>query len=105
MKKLKLKLEYKCFPVWIYNDNNDLMINDLPDVLIDDTEIDPLCVELQETFDKLYINNSTEFKYTGFRDENKKAEFLNSVEDIEHILRKKVGSDYEIVNDINVESL
>ncbi|MDO5774976.1 MAG: hypothetical protein Q4P16_11765 [Spirochaetales bacterium] len=31
---IKIKFDYMCFPVWIYNENNELKTNDLPDYLI-----------------------------------------------------------------------
>lgn len=40
MEKIKIELDYKCFPVWIYNDNNELVTNDLPEYLIGDETID-----------------------------------------------------------------
>ena len=105
MKKIKLKLDYKCFPVWVYNDNNDLIANDLPNTLINDIDIDSRCIKLQEMFDSLYLNNGMEFSYIGFEDAEKKRQFINNLNSIEEILRKKVGPDYEIINDIDEESL
>lgn len=105
MKKLKMKLEYRCFPIWIYDENNDLITNDLPDILINDLEIDPLCVKLQEEFDALYLDSNIEFKYGGFENEDIKVQFVSSINNIESILHKKVGSDYEIINEISMHNL
>ena len=105
MKKLKMKLDYKCFPIWIYDENNYLIANDLPNKLINDLEIDTLCVKLQEDFDALYLDNNIEFKYIGFENEANKAQFASSINNIESILHKKVGSDYEIINEISMENL
>lgn len=105
MKKLKIKLDYKCFPIWIYDENNDLITNDLPNILINDLEIEPLCVKLQKDFDALFLDSNIEFKYVGFENEVNKAQFISSIDNIESILHKKVGSDYEIINEISMENL
>ena len=34
MKVIKIKFEYGCFPVWIYDENNELIENDLPPYLM-----------------------------------------------------------------------
>ena len=48
MNQLKLALEYQCFPVWEYDEDENLIFNELPDTLIGDIELDPLCVKIQE---------------------------------------------------------
>ncbi len=58
MEKIKIELDYKCFPVWIYNDNNELETNDLPEYLIGDETIDYIFVEIQKTYDNLFVDNN-----------------------------------------------
>lgn len=105
MKKLKIKLEYKCFPIWIYDESNELITNNLPDILINDLEIDPFCVKVQEEFDALYLDSNIEFKYIGFENEDIKVQFVSSIHNIESMLHKKIGSDYEIINEISLQNL
>ncbi len=105
MKKLKVMLEYKCFPIWLYDEDEQLLRNDLPDELQGDAEIDSLCVELQEEFDSLFQNNRKEFKYKGFLNTNGKALFLKKVNEIERILRERVGNEYRVINAIESKNL
>lgn len=42
MKKIKVQLEYRCFPIWLYDENGNLIDNDFPASLIGDPEIDPI---------------------------------------------------------------
>lgn len=48
-----------CFPVCIYNENNELKTNDLPNYLIGDKIIDPMFVELQNIYNSLLIVRGT----------------------------------------------
>lgn len=105
MKKIKISLEYRCFPIWIYDEKNSLIDNDLPNTLLNDKYIALQCVEVQELFDKLYLNNGIEFKYIGFNDVGRRTEFLNKIETIELALREKVGLDFKIENDVKLKSL
>lgn len=79
LKKIKISFEYKCFPIWIYDEKNSLIDNDLPNILINDKDIDQQCIEVQELFDKLYIDNGIEFKYIGFNNSDEKTEFLKKL--------------------------
>ena len=54
MKVIKIKFEYRCFPLWIYGENNELIENDLPPYLIGDNDIDSKFVHIQEIYDDLF---------------------------------------------------
>ena len=105
MKKIKLKLEYQCFPVWLYDENDNFIDNELPDEIIGDVEIDPLCVSLQEQYDSLYKNDGNEFAYVGFENTVSKNEFLAKLIHVVKILNEKIGKYYEIENSINIDNL
>lgn len=102
MKVLRIKLEYGCFPVWIYNENNELVENDLPPYLIDDVEIAPTFVHIQEMFDSLYLNNEKEFRYIGFRDQEQREllgkELLRAI----NLLKVKLNSGYTVDESFNL---
>ena len=76
MKVIKIKLEYGCFPVWIYGENSELIGNDLPPYLIGDSDNDSKFVHIQEVYDSLYLDDGEEFKYIGFKKIEKKKIFL-----------------------------
>ena len=55
---LKIKLEYGCFPIWQYDDKDNVFIdNSLPEFLNSDNEIYSVFIELQNRFEALFINN------------------------------------------------
>jgi hypothetical protein len=78
MEKIRIKFEYQCFPIWLYDDNDNLLDNELPSCLIGDPAIDPLFVNLQEEFDSLFQNDGIEFQYVGFNQEAEKNDFFKN---------------------------
>lgn len=88
MKKIKLMLEYCCFPIWIYDENRNLIDNDIPNEM-NDKKINSICTEIQEQYDLLFVDNEKEFKYIGFHDENSKNELVKKVMKIEEMLKEK----------------
>ena len=102
MQKLKIYLDYRCFPVWIYDDNDELINNDLPKELSGDKEIDNAFVEIQNIYDGLFLDTSTEFKYIGFKSELDKQKFLKIIEDAISLIKIKLGDSYIIEKKINI---
>ena len=105
MNQLKLALEYQCFPVWEYDEDENLISNELPDTLIGDIELDPLCVKIQEQYDSLFQNDSHSFQYRGFLTSAEKAAFETDIFRLERLLRNKVGDDCVVINDIDFDEL
>lgn len=94
MNIIKIKLEYGCFPVWIYGEDNKLIENDLPSYLIGDNEIDPIFVHIQQVYDSLYLNDSQEFKYIGFKDKESQKTFGKELFNAIALLKSKLDSEY-----------
>lgn len=102
MKIIKIKLEYGCFPVWIYDENNKLLENDLPPYLIGDDVVDSIFVHIQETYDSLYLNDEKEFKYIGFKDEEKRIKFYKELFSAIDLLKSKLNSEYIVVENLDI---
>ncbi|EAC7885664.1 hypothetical protein RC101_001940 [Listeria monocytogenes] len=102
MKELRLFLDYKCYPVWIYNDAGILKENDLPDELKQDEYLDEKLTGLQDEYDKLFIDTEIEFRYEAFKDEKEKEEFLHEFIEVQKYLKETLGKEYNIVNKILV---
>ncbi|NLO45423.1 MAG: hypothetical protein GX107_02845 [Clostridiales bacterium] len=101
MKKIKLMLEYCCFPIWIYDENRNLIDNDIPNEM-NDEKTSSICIEIQKQYDLLFMDNEKEFKHIGFHDENSKNEFIKKTIKIEEMLREKAGKRFLIENAVNV---
>lgn len=98
MKKIKIILEYKCYPMWIYNENNELIDNDLVDELKDDSELDSILMNIQDMYDKLYKDDELSFEYEGFKDENEKKKFILEVQSAIDLIKLKLADKYAIEN-------
>lgn len=98
MKKIKIILEYKCYPMWIYNEDNEFIDNDLVNELKDDSELDNILMNIQETYDKLYEDDGLSFEYEGFKDENEKKKFILEIQSAIELIKLKVSDKYTIEN-------
>ena len=61
MNTLKYSLEYHCYPIWNYTEDGELVDNDLPAELRDDTELNSMLLKIQKIFDSLFTDTSQEF--------------------------------------------
>lgn len=95
MLKLRISLEYGCFPVWII-DNGDIIDNALPESILNDLRIVSLFTSIQKEYESLFINNSIEFKYIGFVDNDLKNKFIYKVEEAIKLLTAKIKDLYII---------
>jgi hypothetical protein len=94
MNKMVIKLEYGCFPMWIYDDNGELQINDLPWELSGEKDIDDSFIEIQNIYDSLFIVDAVGLKYIGFKSESEKSDFLESIENAINLIKMKIGNLY-----------
>lgn len=95
-KTIKVIWDYPCFPIWIYDENNELIDNVLPDELIGNAEFKSLCDNLQSQYNSLFVNNEAEFKYVGFKDEQARDSFCKDVNKMNNILLKRLNGCYNI---------
>lgn len=104
-KEIRFMLEYECYPIWIYDENGNLIDNDLVPEIKKDDKLVAMLEELQNEFENLYINNCKEFKYVGFPSENAKQKFAEKVQQIYCSLCKLLDDKYVVTNRINIENL
>ncbi len=95
MKRIVIKFEYQCFPLWIYE--NDTFIDNIFLEISDDyIELEKRFDKLQEIFDSLYIDNDIEFSYIGFNYESQKDLFVKKVCDTVDELKVKLKNNYVV---------
>lgn len=99
MKKIKFSYEYKCFPIWILSNSGNIELNDLPDEIKNNKELDDKLVNLQERFDKTFIDTDTVFEAKGFKSEEEKQEFIDDSNLLFNELVKLLGSNYNFEKD------
>lgn len=104
MNTLKYSLEYRCYPIWNYTEDGELVDNDLPDKLREDTELDSLLLKIQEIFDSLFTDTPTEFSANGFKTEAEWRDFLCLLHSSVKILQDRYGTSYHIECKYNEDS-
>ena len=102
IKEIKIILEYKCYPVWLYDENGEITDTLLPEELRSDSELDSLFDNIQSEYDSLFIDNDKEFIYTGFENENDKQIFLSECRNAIEKLTAECHGKYKITNKIFV---
>lgn len=101
MKKIRIILEYRCYPVWVYNEKGEILLNDLPDELKNEIDIQNLLKDIQETYDSLFIDNKIEFRYKGFDNEVEEKEFIRKISKVVELIKLTVGNTYTIENSVH----
>jgi hypothetical protein len=102
---LKLLLEYKCYPLWIYNKNGEFVDNNFPEELESNIQIDKLLDEIQGEFDKLFIDNENIFEYIGFKSPFLKEVFGDKIKHVEKMIIDTLGTKGLLITKIDMEKL
>ena len=105
MKKIRILLDYGSYPVWVY-DEAEQLINftsegfQLPDE-INTPETRQLCEAIQSAYHSLFTNNERVFSYNGFGDRREEErDFINKLKRLVNIVIERLGGAYHIINDI-----
>ena len=101
IKTLRLMLEYKCYPVWLYDENDNIIDTLLPEELRNDAKLDLKFDDLQARYDALFIDNEHEFSFVGFKTIEEKNSFINDWNSAIQELTEKTEGKYTIINDID----
>ena len=99
IKKIRLNLEYGCYPVWLYNENNELIDTLLPYEIRDNNELDLAFDNLQKRYESLFVNNSKEFYYKGFLSKADEEQFLKDWNLAVKMLADAVNDKYELIDE------
>ena len=100
IKKIRVMLDYGCYPIWLYNEDGDLIDTLLPDELRENKELDLKFDNLQERYEALFINNSREFSFVGFKTEEEKKKFISDWKQAIHDLENATTGKYEIIDEL-----
>lgn len=75
MRTIRVHLEYKCYPVWIYDGEGLVEDNALSPELAGDRELDERFESIQDRFDATFVDTQTEFRNKGFASPVERAVF------------------------------
>ena len=96
MKTMRIQLEYKCHPIWIYDDERLVENNALPPELRSDRALDEKFSSIQDRFDATYVDTATEFHNKGFASPEKKAAFESDLKAAVSELAEKCPEGYAL---------
>ncbi|WP_322436452.1 hypothetical protein [Lactiplantibacillus plantarum] len=100
VKKIRIMLEYGCYPIWLYDEKGNLISNDLPQVLRKDATLNKKLLVLQKQYDSLFTNNQHDFSYNGFATAADEQQFLRAFMVIHKDLKRRLGGKYAVLNKI-----
>ena len=98
IKKIKISLEYNTFPIWLYNENNEIIDNDLPPEWANDVALESSFMALSKLYDTLFINTPKEFCYVGFENAKDKEDFFAVLNAAIKLLVSKNNGKYIIID-------
>lgn len=96
MKKVWFFFDYGSDPVWYQDEHLVTRTNGMPPELENDKKLIKFMDELYEEYSLLFINNSYEFTYVGFKDEKSWKKFIKKVNKFIKLLKKSVEPEYEL---------
>ncbi len=99
LKRIRLLFDYGCYPVWLYDENGNLINTLLPEELRSDLDLDKKFDDLQARYEALFINDGREFSYVGFPNNAERGRFIRDWEDAVKELRQKLHGQYIITID------
>ncbi len=103
LQKIRLFFDYNSFPVWLYDENDMIIDNCLPQEWEGDEDLTRELWAISDMYDQLFIDNEKEFTYRGFKNPSEREAFGERVAHVKEMLEKKNGGKYPIEYDLEVE--
>ncbi|MGI6045656.1 MAG: hypothetical protein ACOYCA_02295 [Eggerthellaceae bacterium] len=96
MKTIKIQLEYRCYPVWIYDSEGFVDDNALPQELAGDAELDRKFKSIQDRYDATFVDTPMDFYHKGFETQEAERIFMSDLENAIADLSEKCSGMYSI---------
>ena len=103
VKKIRLLLEYNTYPIWLYNEDDEVIDNDNPPEWDEDQQLTDLFMAVSDLYDTFFIDNNREFTFVGCPDIETREKLISLVESAVSYLMDKNKGKYTIQNDIRYE--
>ena len=94
MKTLKLHLDYRCYPVWIYGEDGAVEENVLPSELAEDPTLTVQLDHIQADYDCLFLDNGVEFSYQGTAEQERKLD--HCLTEVYTVLCARLRGQYQV---------
>ncbi|MGE7753336.1 hypothetical protein [Lysinibacillus fusiformis] len=86
--------------MWIYDENGELVDNNIASELINEPSIVKALDTIQETYDNLLEDNEVSFEFKGFAQEQNRKHFLRLVSETTNSIESKLSDNYKVENKI-----
>lgn len=96
IKTIKVALEYKSYPIWLYDEVGLIIDNDNPPEWDGDVEFTNTFMRLSDLYDTFFIDNAMEFKYIGPQNLGELEEIKELSKNAISILKSKNQGKYSI---------
>lgn len=101
--KIRLLLEYNTYPIWLYDEEDEIIDNDNPPECDDDQQLTNAFMAVSDLYDTFFIDNEHEFCYVGCPNQETRAKLRELIVFAVDILEKKNQGKYTIQNDIALD--
>ena len=101
IKKIRLLMEYNTYPIWLYDEDDEIIDNDNPPEWDDDQQLTDAFMAISDLYDTFFIDNKNEFRYVGCPDDETRKKLLSLISTAVEIIKKKTNGKYIIQNDIH----
>lgn len=105
IKKIRIKLEYHAYCLWLYDKNDNFIDNNNPPEWADDSELTNAFIAVCDLYDTFFVDNENGISYTGCPNKeiaNRLRQLFTKAVDI---LVKKNNGKYIIQNDVDLENI
>lgn len=103
VKKIRLLLEYNTYPIWLYDENNEIIDNDNPPEWNNDQQLTSTFMEASNLYDTFFIDNEKEFSFIGCPDAATADRLKDLIAKATRYLEEKNAGKYTIQNDIDLD--
>lgn len=100
--KIRLLLEYNTYPIWLYDEDGDIIDNDNPPEWDDDQQLTDAFMAVSDYYDTFFIDNKHEFRFVGSTDKADENKLKALVSRALELLYAKNNGKYMIQNDIRI---
>ena len=101
--KIRLLLEYVTYPIWLYDENDEIIDNDNPPEWNSDQQLTDAFMAVTDFYDIFFVDNKNEFRFIGSLDKSDTDKLKSLVDHALKLLYTKNNGKYIIQNDIRID--
>lgn len=101
IKTIRLMLEYNTYPIWLYDQDGEIIDNDNPPEWDDDSYLTDAFMAICDLYDTFFINTEKEFAFVGCPDAETGEQLRALASKAIRYLEKKNAGKYVIQNELD----